>query len=223
MPAVAGAVVDLIPCEEMRVDARGAHIQHQRVGGALLGADRPAPFKGGELGVSPCTDLLPLRPFDADGWIMLQPTLADRVLDQDAKLLQRVERGPGSVRYRIKDEAVDAILSETSHGAIPVVHPDLLEARGIAVLARVAQCLVLAARFVGRDQGADRAGRILLDGGPRCLAGHGGSVGSVGCSQASNRPAVHRAAIDPAPARKSTSTLLLSQRRVAPNWCIFAC
>ena len=49
----------------MGVDASGTHVEHQGIGGAMLGADRPPPLIGRKLGISPRPDLLALRPLDA--------------------------------------------------------------------------------------------------------------------------------------------------------------
>jgi len=59
-----------------------ADVEHQCVGGALLGADRPAAFIGGQLG---SVDLLALRPLNADRGIVFEPSLSDRVLDQEMR------------------------------------------------------------------------------------------------------------------------------------------
>jgi hypothetical protein len=87
-----------MPRQRTGIDASGPHVEHQGVRGALLCADRPAPLECGQLGIGPRPDLLALRPLDAYGGIMLQPTLVDCVLYQDTQLLYGVQCSTRTIR-----------------------------------------------------------------------------------------------------------------------------
>ncbi len=124
MSRVAGFVIHLTPGQQVSIDTRRAHVEHERIGGALPGAERPASLEGGHFRVGPGADLFALGSPDPDGWIMLEPSFVDRVPGQDTKLLQRVECCTRAIGQRTENESVDTILSETCKGAVTVIDAD---------------------------------------------------------------------------------------------------
>src|SRR5215475_6310798 len=108
----------------MHVNAGSPGIEHQRISSSLLCSDRPAALIGSHLGIGPSSDLFRLRSLDPDAGVIREKVLLDPVLNQDAKLFQRIELSCRSVGQRLKDRLLDTLPGQPRQATMTVLFAD---------------------------------------------------------------------------------------------------
>ena len=98
------------------------------------------------------------RPLDVYGSIVLEPSDADCVTDQNAKLFQSIECSAGPIGVRLHNARDDALARQAGDRAMAVHIAQRLKARDVACLRRVAKTDEFPAFLVGSNQRCQRAG-----------------------------------------------------------------
>ena len=120
------------------------------------------------------------RPLDAHGRIVLEPSDIDCVTDQNAKLLESIERRAGPVRVRLQNACDDALARQAGDGAVAVHSAQRFKTRDVARLRRVAKTDEFPALLVGGNQRRQRAWGGADEAIPRkCPRHRAGPVGEI--------------------------------------------